>query len=355
MPPILQLLAVVLAGWLNRHQQRVLDYLLEENRVLKRQLRGRRLRLSDTDRCRLAVRGHALGHSVLYQFASIVTPETILRWHRRLIARKWTFPCRRRSRRAVMREIAALTVRLARENPTWGHDRIVGALAHLGHHVAPNTVKKILQANGIDPAPERRLRTSWRRILRTQFASIAAADLFTTEVWSARGLVTWYTSFVIDLATRAVEIVGSTTSPGEEFMKQVARNLTDCVDGFLRRKKFLILDRDGKFSGAFRDLLRSAGVTPILCPPRAPNCNAFAERFVRSIKSECLDRMIFVGAGTLRHALVEYTEHYNRERPHQGIGNRLIEPEPAAPRRDGVVTRRARLGGLLNYYRRAAA
>jgi len=167
--------------------------------------------------------------------------------------------------------------------------------------------------------------------------------------------VTWYTFFVIDLATRAVEVVGSTTSPGEDFMKQVARNLTDCVDGFLREKKFLILDRDGKFSDAFRELLRSAGVTPILCPPRAPNCNAYAERFVRSIKSECLDRMIFVGAGTLRHALAEYTEHYNRERPHQGIGNRLIEMHLVGERREGHVARRSRLGGLLNFYRRAAA
>ena len=355
MPPILHVLAVVLAGWLNRHQQRVLDYLLEENRILKRQLRGRRLRLSDTDRCRLAVRGVALGRRFLDQFATIVTPETILRWHRNLVANKWTFPARRRSRREVMREIAVLAIRMARENPSWGYDRIVGALANLGHDVAPNTVKKILLAHGIDPAPERRLRTSWRRFLRTQFASIAAADFFTTEVWTSSGLVTYYTFFVIDLATRAVEIVGSTPYPGEEFMKQVARNLTDCVDGILRTKRFLILDRDGKFTLAYRERLRSAGVLPVLCPPRAPNCNAFAERFVRSIKSECLDRMIFVGSGSLRHALAEYAEHYNRERPHQGIRNRLIEPEFGTPRRGGTVHRRARLGGLLNFYRRTAA
>jgi transposase InsO family protein len=138
-------------------------------------------------------------------------------------------------------------------------------------------------------------------------------------------------------------------------MKQVARNLTDAVDGALATKRFLILDRDPKYSDAFRGILESAGVRVIFCPPRAPNCNAFAERFVRTIKSECLDRMIFVGAGSLRHALAEYAEHYNRERPHQGIGNRIIDPEPVSSSREGAVERRARLGGLLNFYRRAAA
>lgn len=253
-----------------------------------------------------------------------------------------------------MRTIVEVTLRMARDNPTWGYDRIVGALAHVGHRVAPNTVKKILKSNGIDPAPARRLKTSWRKFLKAQWSSIAAADFLTTEVWSASGLVTYYTLFVIDLATRTIEIVGSTPWPDEEFMKQVARNLTDCVDGYLRKHRFLIIDRDAKFSGAFRDLLLSAGVTSIRCPPRSPNCNAFAERFVRSIKSECLDRMIFFGAKSLRHALTEYAVHYNRERPHQGLGNVLISPEDP-PSSVGCIERRARLGGLLNHYRRVAA
>ncbi len=355
MPPILSVLAVVLAGWLNRHQQRVLEYLQEENRVLKRQLGRRRLRLTDDDRVRLAVRGMALGRRLLDQFASIVTPETILRWHRRLIAQKWTFPSRRTSRKKLMQRIAELAVRMARENLTWGYDRIVGALAHLGHHVAPTTIRNILKKHGIDPVPSRRLRTSWRQFLRAQFSTIAAADFFTTEVWTMRGLVTWYSFFVIDLATRAVEIVGSTPFPGDDFMKQVARNLTDCVAGFLVKKRFLILDRDKKFSEAFRDVLKSAGVRAILCPPRAPNCNAYAERVVRSIKSECLDRMIFFGAGSLRHALVEYVAHYNSERTHQGIGNRLIRPRPTIISSSVPVQRTQRLGGLLSFYARRAA
>src|SRR5689334_464362 len=159
MPPIFHVVAVVLAGWINRHQQRVLDYLLEENRILRRQLRGRRIRLTESDRCRLAVRGQTLGRTALERFASIVTPETTLRWHRRLVAQKWTFPMRRVDRSAVMRTISDLVIRMARDNPACGYDRIVGGLAQLGHRVAPNTVKRILRAHGIDPAPERSLRT----------------------------------------------------------------------------------------------------------------------------------------------------------------------------------------------------
>jgi len=292
---------------------------------------------------------------VLKQFSSIVTPETILRWHKRLVAQKWTFPSRRPDRKLVLQRITELVVRMARENLTWGYDRIVGALAHLGHHVAPNTVKSILKKHGIEPAPERRHRTSWRQFLRTHFKSIAAADFFTTEVWTPRGLVNWYTFFAIDLATRAVEVVGSTPNPGEEFMAQVARNLTDCVDGLLLKKSFLILDRDGKYNDAFRDILEAAGVRVTFCPPRAPNCNAYAERVVRSIKSECLDRMILIGSESLRHALAEYCAHYNSERPHQGVGNVLIKSASKicdAAERD---ERRQRLGGLLSFYRRVAA
>ncbi len=355
MPPIFHALAVILAGWLNRHQQRVLDYLREENRVLRAQLGRRKLRLTDDDRVRLAVRGVALGRKLLDDFATIVTPETILRWHRRLVAQKWTCPSRQPDRKLVMRRIAELVVRMARENPSWGYDRIQGALKNLGHVVAPNTIKKILKRHGIDPAPERAKRTTWRQFLRTHAASIAAGDFFSTEVWTARGLVTYYTFFVIDLATRAVTIVGSTPNPDDDFMKQVARNLTDCVDGFLRKKRFLILDHDGKFSAAFRGVLDDNGIRMVLCPARAPSCNAFAERFVRSIKSECLSRMIFVGSGSLRHALAEYVAHYNAERSHQGIGNVLIEPSTEFGNASGRVVNRRRLGGLLSYYHRLAA
>ena len=172
--------------------------------------------------------------------------------------------------------------------------------------------------------------------------------------WTARGLVTYYTFFVIDLATRAIEILASTPYPGEEYMKQVARNLTDCVDGFLRAKRFLILDRDSKFCAGFVSILKTAGVSVVRCPARAPNCNAVAERFVLSIKRECLDQLIFVGEASLRRALASYADHYNRERNHQGLDNRLIA-EPEVFRCTGDVINRARLGGLLSFYCRRAA
>ena len=217
--------------------------------------------------------------------------------------------------------------------------------------MARSTIAKTLKDHGIAPSPDRP--TSWRTFLKAHSGVIAAADFFTTEVWTARGLVTYYTLFVIDLATRAVCIAGTTTNPDASFMAQVARNLTDCVDGFLRGKRFLILDRDRKFTAQFKSTLRDAGVRPVITCYQAPNMNAYAERFVRSIKSECLDRMIFVGEGSLLRALREYRLHYHSERPHQGIGNAPISGEVQSPR--GPVIMSERLGGLLKHYRRAAA
>ena len=204
----LRFLLVVLAGWVNRQQLEVIDYLKEENRVLKEQIGGRRLRLTDAQRRRLATKGHRLGRHVLHEVATIVTPDTILRWHRQLIARKWTTARRRVGRPGVLQEIRALTVRMARENPTWGYRRMQGALKNLGHRVARSTIAKILQAHGIGPVPERPL--SWRTFLAAHWGAIAAADFFTTEVWTVRGLVTYYSMFVIELASRRVQLLGST-------------------------------------------------------------------------------------------------------------------------------------------------
>jgi transposase InsO family protein len=250
-------------------------------------------------RAKLAARAKALGRSVLDAVATIVTPETLLRWHHRLVAAKWTTrPRRHPGRPPVMARIKRLAIRMAKENPTWGYTRIVGALANLGHDVARTTVAKILKAAGIAPAPERP--SSWRTFLRAHASAIAAADFFTVEVWTARGLVTHYVLFAIDLATRAVEIAGVTTNPDARFMQQVARNLTDHVDGFLRNKRFFVVDRDSKFDALFRSILNAAGVHALQTARRAPNMNAFAERFVLSCKSECLDRLILFGERMLR-------------------------------------------------------
>ncbi len=272
-----------------------------------------------------------------------------------LVAAKWTFKAKTKAARVgLMAKIGALAIHFAKENPTWGYDRIQGALKNVGHVVAPNTVKKALEAAGLDPAPDRGKKTPWKTFLKAHAASIAATDFFTTEVWTARGLVTHYKLFAIHHATRAVEIGATTPNPNAVFMSQVARILTDPVDGFLLAKKFLLMDRDSIFSEAFRAELKADGVRAVRTPASSPNCNAIAERFVGSVRRELTDRMIFVGAASLDHALREFSAHYNAERPHQGIGNELIAPSTPSSA-NGRIERRERLGGLLNFYVRRAA
>jgi putative transposase len=349
----LQLLLATFAGWIGRQQSAVITYLVEENRVLKEQVGsgGRRLRLTDDQRRRLAAKGKPLGRKVLRVIATIVTSDTILAWHRRLIATKWTYPHKRVGRPGVMKEIRGLIVRMAEENPSWGYARIQGALKHLDHRVARSTIAKVLKEHGIHPSHDRPMR--WRTFVRSHAHLIAAADFFTTEVWTARGLVRYFTLFVIDVATRRVHIAGTTTNPTSSWMEQIARNLTDYEDSFPKGKRVLIIDRDAKFSRSFKSILEGSGVEVLLTSYLAPNMNAHAERFVKSIKSECLDQMILLGRESLVGAIAEYAEQYHEERSHQGIGNELISG--VGPEGEGSTVVRERLGGLLKYYYRRAA
>jgi putative transposase len=340
----------VFTGWLGRQERQAIAYLMEEDRVLRRPLGQRRLKFTDTDRRRLAVRGHRLGRQVLRQISTIVTPDTILRWHRQLIVRKWTYPSKRSGRHGVLAEIQRLVVRMAEENPTSGYTRIQGALKNLGHRVGRSTIARILTRHGLPPVPARP--TSWQTFLRAHWGAVAGADFFTTEVWTWRGLVTFYTVFVIDLASRRVQIVGSTPHPNDPFMRQVGRTLT-ATDGLLSDHRVLICDRDRKWSRDVQRLLGEAGVHVVQTPFQAPNANAYAERFVRPIKHECLDWIVPLGERHFRRALQEFVDHCHRERNHQGLENRLIESR-ALGRREGAIRRRPRLGGLLNYYERAA-
>ena len=216
-------------------------------------------------------------------------------------------------------------------------------------------MKRILLDHGIEPAPERSLRTPWKTSLQSHWDGLAAADLFTVEVRTLAGLRRYFVFFVIELRTRRVAIAGIHPQPYGKWMEQVARNLTDAIDGFLRQASHLIHDRDPLYTGAFREILRSAGVRPIKLPPRSPNLNAYAERFVRSIKEECLDRVIPLAERHLRLMVHEYVEHYHRERNHQGLDNQLLERAPPPSRVSDGVQRRERLGGLLSYYHREAA
>ena len=279
------------------------------------------------------------------------TPDTILRWHRELIARKWTYARRRPGRPGVLAEIRRLVLRMATENPSWGYTRIQGALKNLGHRVARSTIASILKAEGIPPSRERP--SSWRTFLRAHWSALVAADFFTTEVWTARGLVTYYTLFVLELPSRRVHVAGSTPNPDEAFVVQAVRDLANTIDGILAEGCVLICDRDRKWSHGVLEFLEHEGVRIIRTPFRAPNCNAYAERFVRSIKEECLERVILFGERHLRRTIAEFVAHYHAERNHQGIRNELIQPLERAEGQ-GRVRRRQRIGGMLNYYYRAA-
>ena len=356
MPDALRFLILTAAGWVNRHQEDVSDYLREENRVLREQLGPRPLRLTDAQRRRLAVRGQKLGRRILAQVAGIVTPDTILRWYRRLIARKYDGSARRRRGRPITpREVAGLVVRMAVENPPWGYTRIRGALANLGHDIARNTVKRILHDHGIEPAPERARRTPRKAFLQAHWDGLAACDLFTFEVLTLAGLKRYLVFFVIELETRRVTIAGIHPQPYGAWMEQLARNLTNPVEGCLRTASHLIHDRDPLYTRVFGEILTGGGVRPIRLPPKSPNLNAYAERFVRSIKEECLSRVVPLGEAPVRQLVHEFVEHYHHERNHQGRDNQLLQRPPPPVNSDADVERRERLGGLLTFYYREAA
>lgn len=349
------LLVLSIAGWVSRQQQDAIAYLRTENKILREKLGKRRILLSD-DR-RLAVKGKVLGRRLLGEVSTLFTPDTILRWHRQLVAQKWDYSDRREKKAGrphIRQELVDLVVRFARENPRWGYDRIQGALSNVGYHITDTTVGNILKAHGIEPAPDRKRTMTWRTFLKAHWDVIAATDFTTVEVWTKGGLVTYYLLFVIELATRRVQIAGITTSPDESWMRTMACNLTNCDDGFLNGKRYLIHDRDTKFCAKFLDTLASSDIQSVKLPWCSPNLNAYAERFVLSLKQDCLDRIIFFGEGSLRNAVHQYLEHYHAERNHQGIDNQLIEQnENGDPR--GDVTCRERLGGMLNFYHRRAA
>jgi transposase InsO family protein len=353
-----QLLLMILAGWVNQQQQQIIDFQRTEIDVLKEKLGKKRILLTDDQRRRLAVKGKVLGRKILQEIGCLFTPDTILRWHRELIAQKWDYSKQRKKkpgRPPTSEEITALVLQMARENPSWGYDRIQGALANLGHEVSDQTVGNILKEHGIEPAPERKRQTTWKTFLKSHWDVLSAIDFTTLEVWTTGGLVTFYLLFVMEIGTRRVHFAGCTPNPQEPWMMQIARNLTDAEDGFLKGKRYLLMDRDGKFSPAFQAILKTEGVNAVLLPAKSPNLNAHLERFHRSLKEECLEKMIFFGEASLRNAVREFLAHYHAERNQQGLENRLIEPGPEVGQTAGTIGCRERLGGMLKYYYRRAA
>ena len=270
-------LVISLAGWINERQQQVIEYLVEENRVLRKQIGSRRMRFTDDQRRRLAAKAKKLGRKVLAQVVTIVTPETLLAWHRRLIAKKYDGSTYRTpGRPKTLAKISELVVRMAEENRTWGYRRIQGAIANLGHILAHTTVANILKRHGIEPAPERNRKTTWKEFLDRHWDQLVAADFFTVEVWTCSGLTRFVVLFFIELSTRRVEIGGIASSPNGLWMSQIARNLTDAIDGFFTGKRYLIHDRDPLYTTDFLTILAGAGIQSIKLPPRSPNLKAYA-------------------------------------------------------------------------------
>src|SRR5258708_28465442 len=303
------------------------EYLAAENRILRAKIKGRLL-LSDAEKVTLAEIAHRLRRKALADVATTAKPDTLLGWYRKLIAKKFDGSRFRKSvgRPLVDEEIERLVVRMARENLTWGYDRIAGAMANLGYKISDETVGNILRRHDIPPAPKRKQATSWKDFIRAHMAVLVATDFFTVEVLTLRGLITYYVLFFIHLESRRICLAGVTRHPDQGWMEQMARNVTMEDSGFLINRRYLLHDRDSKYCSSFRQVIEAGSVKTLALPPRSPNLNAYAEHWVRSVKEECLAKLILFGEASLRRALTEFQEHYHTERNHQGKGNVLLFP-----------------------------
>ena len=346
-------LLAYITGLVNQELLLQNEYLVAENRILRAHLPSR-LRLSDPQRSTLAEIGKRLGRKALAEVARVAQPDTILEWYRKLIAQKFDGSKHRSypGRPPIEPKLEALIVQMAKQNSGWGYDRIVGALANLGYAVSDQTVGNVLKRHGIAPAPKRSQSTTWKEFLQSHMAVLAGIDFFTVEVLSWRGLVTYYVLFFIHLESRRVSLAGITRHPDQAWMQQTARNATGEEWGFVEQRRYALHDRDTKFCSDFRDTLAAGGIKPIQLPARSPNLNAYAERWVRSVKEECLSKLILFGEASLRRALTEFIEHFHAERNHQGKGNVLLFPAGKVGQQKPRtrVRCRERLGGLMKYY-----
>ncbi len=341
---------VVLRRRSEREKEIEILLLRHQLRVLERQVA--RPQMTQADRALLAAFSRMLPRQT-WRRSLLVTPTTLLRWHRELVARRWTYAHRCPGRPPTPAEVRELVVRLARENPSWGYRRIQGELVGLGIKLAASTVWTILKQAGIEPAP-RRLEASWSEFLRQQAASILECDFLTVDTLF---LKRFYVLFFIELATRRVHLAGITTNPDGRWVTQQARNLLMELDDQGGRPRFLVRDRDSKFTCEFDEVFRSAGIRVIKAPVRAPQARAHAERWIGSVRRECLDRLLILGRRHLDHVLVAYVRHFNQHRPHRALGQRppLTDRQPLAEMIElDRLRRRDLLGGLIHEYQLAA-
>lgn len=352
--------------------QSVNDSLIIQNQLLKAQIRElqrqlpRQKRLLFSEFCKLEMARIAkqLSPEALKDTCLIVRPSTLLRWYRTLVAAKFDGSKKRKypGRPRIRAESEQLIVEIACKNPRWGAKRIQGALAHLRITLCPQTILNVLKRNGIHPAPTREGNGSWAQFINTHKSVTVATDFLSHEVLTIQGLVTYYILFFIHIGTRQVKVAGISNHPNAAWMQQMARNLTMDGEPFFADTRFLIHDRDTKYCNVFSQTLKQAGIKTIKLPVLSPNLNAYAERWIRSLKTECLNHLILLGKKSLERAVNQYVLHYNQERTHQGIDNCIPQDRMSAantslnsnPSLDPPIYHSHRLGGLLHYYYRAA-
>ncbi|MDD5728035.1 MAG: integrase core domain-containing protein [Victivallales bacterium] len=335
--------------------QKSLEYCMEENRVLKELLEeatGRkRLILKDSHRRRLAAKGIALSKHILENIMTMFQPETLLRWHRDLIKKKYSKRSTPEHYRKITPEMVREVLRLAKRNSNWGYQRIRDMMRYLGFEISTATVRRILDEHGIKPDPKHKPNITWNEFIKSHWEVLAATDFLSVELLTPFGLMRCMILFFIDIQTRTVKLGGVKINPDGAWVKQIARNMTDSWDGFLLGKKYLICDRDPLFTKDVEQILKGRGVKIKRIAAGAPSMNCYSEAFVKTLKFECLNKMIFLSERQVRYAVTEFIQHYNEERTHTGLDGQIpfdIHEQPP----DGKIIEFSRLGGMLKTYRR---
>ena len=351
-------LITALAYCINRELYQAIDYLKTQVRVLieQQEKQNKRILLTDKQRMRVAAKGNRLSRKMLERCTVLFTADTIIGWYNKLVAEKYDGSCRRSKvgRPSIFPEIINLVIRFKEENPRWGYQKITDQIVYLGYKISKASVKNILIENGYDPEPDLTVRSTWHEFLKSHWDVMAACDFFTIELLVNRKLIRCTVFFVIDYSTRKVFFAPIKLQPDGNYMKQVARILTDYEDGFLKGKRYLIHDRDPLYrTEGFHGILESIGIEPIKLPAKSPDLNSIAERFVKSVKYECLNYLIFTSVKQLDYALSEYQKYYHHERIHQSLGRIIEEKHPTD--NDAEIVCVERLGGLLKSYHRLAA
>lgn len=340
-----------------RTLQDQIDYLREKVDVLEEVLEEKtgksQPEFSESQKRRLAYRGKKLNEYLLSVVEPTFAPGTVHGWYRELVGKKYDSTGtgqRKRGRKPISPEIIEKVLFFQERNPAWGYDRIAGTMKYLGYDVSATTVRKILNDHGIVPDPERRARGDWQQFVTTQQYLTAATDFATVERVTEHGLVREHLLFFMDIGTREVRLGGIAHNPDSNWTAQAARNMCDMWDGFLLGKKYLIHDRDSLFNRRFDSMFESIGITIKRLPPFCPMMNSRCENFIRALKTECLDKIIFKTREQIRFATLSFLEYWNHYRPHEGLGGKMILPYRQDP--DGEIVEVPFLGGLFHGYKR---